>query len=154
MNLSHAWMLLLPWLVACSRETPPPQTHSPLPTTCRQAEFRKATGEFADIAAQRDAAVAAIEALPPDEPAHYLKRLEQEQGAVQALVSRAEAVTIPRCLGHAKELFVLYVEQSRKTIDMRRPGQDFSAYRLARDTAEGIRTQYDAEVRLQEKNQQ
>jgi hypothetical protein len=153
-GLRTALIVALVLAAACSREAPPEARPAKLPATCDRTQFQSATDQFDALVARRNEVLARVEAMPADEPAHYLRELERAQAEVRDLAARAQDVAVPRCLGHAKELVVRYLEQSRETMDMRRPGSDFSAYRLARETADGIHAQYAAEARLQAANRQ
>ena len=138
----------------CSREPAPGYTRSALPRTCDPARFGAATARFEQIAADRNAILARLQAVPKDEAVHYLRELERERAAMRELSSEAQKVEVPRCLHSAKEIFGHYIEQSLANMDLLRPDGDAAAYRFASETTEGIRSQYQNEVSQQARNQQ
>ena len=142
-------------LAACSRE-PPKDAAKPLvlPRTCDRARLASASDEFERLTRARDASLARIEAESPDEPVEYLRRLQGELAVFAELADAAPRIDVPRCLFQARDMYVRYLEASRTALDMRRPGLDFSQYRVARETADTIHGQFLTELNLQRKNEQ
>lgn len=151
-----ALALVLILVAICTRRPIDGPLGGKLPNTCASSQVAAAVADFSDLAAQRDAALARIEALPIEEPAEYVRVWQAEIAKLKDLAATAQAAGLPRCLAHAQELFVLYLAQSGRAAEQRRPeGEgDFADYRRALETADVIRGQYAAEVKLQEKNRQ
>jgi hypothetical protein len=153
MQMKYAACVLAAMLVAgCSKGAPEPQPSSKLPNTCGRDMFAATVRAFDDIAFERDQVLARIEALSIGEPAEYVRRWDQEKANLRQLAAKAEQVGLPRCLANAKELFLHYLEKTQAAVDLRAPSADFIDYRRERETADSIYAQYEAEVRLQEKN--
>ena len=138
----------------CSRAPDPGYTRTALPRTCDPARFGAAVSAFESVVKRRGEIFARIDALPTDEPNHYLRELEREKEALRALAAEAKTVEVPRCLYSAKEMFGHYMERTLADADLRRPDGDASAYRFALETTEAILSQYQTEVRNQSGNQQ
>jgi len=139
-------------LVACSKSAPEPQVSSKLPTTCGRDHFAATVKAFDEIAFERNEALARIEALPVAEPAEYVRRWDQEKAKLKELAAKADAVGLPRCLTNAKEIFLQYLAKTLAAAELRNPAADFIDYRREKETADSIYAQYEAEVRLQERN--
>jgi hypothetical protein len=146
-------ILVIGMASACSKKEEVSPTSGAMPRTCDRPRIQAAVDEFDRLGARRDEALKQIEAVPVAEPAHYLEKLKDTQGQVRDLAAKAEKVEIPRCLQHAKDLFVRFLNQSGTTLDLRTPEADFANYRFALETTERIRTQYMAEIELQKKNE-
>lgn len=149
-----ALALILILVALCTRKPFDVRTAEKLPNTCAVAQFAAAVDEFDELSGQGDQALVRIEALPPGEPAEYVRRWKQELDVLRELGSRADRVRVPRCLQHAQDLFEQYLEQTLHAAELRAPDKDVDDYRRARETAEIIRGQYAGEVKLQEKNRQ
>ena len=149
-----ALALLLVLAALCARTPPPDPSTSRLPNTCATPAFAAMVAEYDAMTTRRAEVLARIEAIPVEEPAEYVKRWKEEQAALAELSARAEAAGPPRCLIHAKELFVLHLARTQAAVELRAPDRDFSEYRRARETADSIHAQYLSEVKAQEKNRQ
>jgi hypothetical protein len=149
-----ALALVLVLVALCTRRPFDVRTGEVLPTTCAKAQFAAAVEELDGVAADSESALARIEVLPRDEPAEYVRRWKQERDGMRELGRRADAVRVPRCLAHAREIFDQFLDQSLHAAEIRAPDGDMDDYRRARETAEVIRGQYQGEVRQQEKNRQ
>ena len=149
-----ALALVLVLVALCVRKPPPDPTPAKLPNTCSTAPFAAAVAAFDGLLARRDEALKSIEAIPLDEPAEYVRQWRREEAVLSELSASAERVDPPRCLAHAKELFVQHLAQTQAAVALRAPDKDFADYRRARDVADAILAQFRAEVRLQEGNRQ
>ena len=147
-----ALALVLVLVALCVRKPPPDPTAAKLPNTCASAQFAAAVAAFDGLSAQRVDSLKALEAIPVDEPAEYVRRWRREEEVLAGLSSAAERVDLPRCLAHAKELFLQHLAQTQAAVALRSPDKDFADYRRARDIADAILAQFRAEVRLQESN--
>ena len=149
-------LVALAAIAACSRSEPPKDAAKPLvlPRTCDRARLASASDEFERLSRARDAALARIEAQSPDEPVEYLRHLQGELAALAELIDAAPKIDVPRCLFQARDMYARYLEASRTALDMRRPGRDFSHYRVARETADTVHGQFLTELSLQKKNEQ
>ena len=152
--MKFGWFLLAAaaLIAACSKSAPEPQVASTLPTTCGRGQFAATVAAFEDIASERDAVLARIEALSIDEPAEYVRRWDQEKSKLNELALKADGVGLPRCLARAKEIFLHYLAKTQAAVELRNPAANFMGYRREKETADSIYAQYEAEVRLQEKN--
>src|SRR5258708_1091225 len=99
-----ALALILIFVALCTRRPFDVPTANKLPNTCATAQFAAATDEFDGLAAQRDASLIRIEALPVDEPAEYVRLWQVELALLRDLSARAEGASAPRCLAHAQDL--------------------------------------------------
>jgi hypothetical protein len=149
-----ALALVLVLVALCARKPPPDPAAARLPNTCATAQFAAVVGEFEALSARRAEALKRIEAIPVDEPAEYVRRWKREEEVLAELSSAAERVELPRCLAHAKELFLQHLAQTRTALALRAPDRSFDEYRRARETADAIHAQYLGEIRLQEANRQ
>ena len=145
-------VLFLALLAACSRtETVQPRT-SALPATCDRAQFQAAVDQFEAVADRRDEILGRADKYPEAEPAEFLRRFERDLVEYRELAVQAQAISTPRCLRAAREMFAGYVEKSEAALEARRPGTDPSAYRQKRETADTIYAQFKTEVGQQRKN--
>jgi hypothetical protein len=149
-----ALALVLILVALCARKPPPDPVAARLPNTCATAQFAAVVGEFDALSARRADALKRVEAIPVDEPAEYVRLWKREGEVLSELSSAAERVEAPRCLAHAKELFLQQLAQTRTALSLRAPDRDFLDYRRARETADAIHGQYLREIRLQETNRQ
>jgi hypothetical protein len=149
-----ALALILVFVALCARRPLDGRLSDRLPNTCNAAQFAAMVDAFDDIATERYGALARVEVLRPEEPVEYVRNWQREQEVLKELALRADGVRAPRCLTHAKDLFEQYLAQTLRALDKRSPEQDFTDYRHALETTEGLYTQYRAELRLQEKNRE
>ena len=138
--------------VACSRTEPVQPRTQPLPATCDRAQFQAALEQFEAIADRRDEMLGRADKYPEAEPAEYLRRFERDLAEYRELAAQAQAISTPRCLRNAREIFAGYLEKSEAALEARRPGTDPSAYRQKRETADTVYGQFKTEVGQQRKN--
>ena len=147
-------VLFLALLAACSRtESVQPRTAA-LPATCDRVQFQAAVDQFEAVADRRDEILGRADKYPEAEPAEYLRRFEKDLADYRELGTQARAISPPRCLQTAREMFAGYIEKSEAALEARRPGTDPSTYRTKRETADTIYGQFKTEVGQQRKNAQ
>jgi len=148
-----ALALVLVLVAICTRRPFDAPLSGRLPNTCNTAQFASTVAQLDALRDEQLRALARVEAAPANEPFEYSQRWKREQEALTQLASKAAAeVREPRCLAHAKALFIRYLEETAKALELRAPDRDFAEYRRARESAESIHAQYVSELRLQEKN--
>ena len=145
-------VLFFALLAACSRtEQVQPRTAA-LPATCDRVQFQAAVDQFEAVADRRDEILGRADKYPEAEPAEYLRSFEKDLAEYRELAAQAEAISTPRCLRAAREIFAGYLEKSEAALEARRPGTDSSIYRQRRETADTIYAQFKTEVGQQRKN--
>ena len=149
-----ALALVLVLVAICTRRPFDAKLSERLPNTCNPAQFAATVAAFDDLRTDQSLALSRVEKTPTDEPLDYAIALKREQEVLRDLHGKAAAVQEPRCLAHAKELFLRYQEETSKALDLRAADKDFSDYRRARESSESIYAQYASELKLQEKNRQ
>jgi DNA polymerase/3'-5' exonuclease PolX len=149
-----ALALVLVLVAICTRRPLDGKLSERLPNTCNAAQFREAAVAFEDLRFNQSMALERVEKMPIREPLDYALTLKRELATLRDLEGKASAVSEPRCLAHAKQLFIRYLEETQKALALRGADKDFNDYRRARESAENIHAQYAAEVKLQEKNRQ
>ena len=149
-----ALALILVLVALCTRRPFDVKTSERLPNTCATAQFAETIAALDDLRIDQSLALSRVESMSVAEPLDYALALKQGQGELRALQGQATGVREPRCLAHAKELFVRYLEETLKALELRVGGEEFDDYRRARESAESIYAQYRAELKLQEKNRQ
>ncbi len=125
-----------------------------MPAVCDRAQFQAAIDQFETVADRRDELLARADKYPEGEPAEYLRLFEKDLVEYRELAANAQAISAPRCLKAAREIFVGYIEKSEAALEARRPGTDPSSYRFKRETADTIYAQFKTEVGQQRKNAQ
>ena len=140
--------------VACSRKAPEAPRPVALPAVCSKIQFDEAVEALDDIAFKRDEILSRADKYPADEPAEFLRLVSRDEKELAGLAAQARAVSAPRCLQAALPMFDDYMERSRVALEARRPGEDPSAFRERRDTADAVLRQYNTEVGQQRGNAQ
>jgi len=149
-----ALALILILVAICTRRPLDGKLAERLPDTCNAAQFAGTVSAFEELRLDQSLAVSRVESTPIQEPLDYAEVMKREQQVLRELQGKASAVREPRCLGHAKELFLRYLQETSKALALRGADKNFSDYRRARESAETIRAQYASELKLQEKNRQ
>ena len=151
---AFALALILILVALCTRKPMEEKIAERLPNTCATLQFGTATDAFESLSLQRDDVLKRVEALRTDEPLEYVLQLRRDVDALRSLATTAEGTFAPRCLDHAKELMVKFLDDSARALELRVPDKEPVDYERARDVANNVRSQYFAEVKLQEKNRQ
>lgn len=149
-----ALALVLVLVAICTRRPFDERLTDRLPNTCDTNQFAALAAALEDLRLDQSMALERVEKMPIDEPLDYAETLRRELGTLREIETKAAAVREPRCLAHAKALFLRYLEETQKAVEMRKADSDFAVYRLARETNENVYAQYRAELGLQEKNRQ
>ena len=149
-----ALALVLILVAICTRRPLDGKLAERLPDTCNAAQFTETVAAFGELRTDQSFALSSVEATSIEEPLDYAIALKREKEVLRNLHGKAEGVRVPRCLAHAKELFLRYLEETSKALDLRRADKDVGDYRRARESAESIYSQYRSELKLQEKNRQ
>jgi hypothetical protein len=149
-----ALALVLVLVAICTRRPFDVRTSERLPNTCNAQDFSAMVETFDGLRFNQSVVLERIEKLPLDEPLEYVINWQREQAILKDLAARAGAVREPRCLTQAKSLFLRYLEETLKAVELRAPDKDFTDYRRARESADSIDAQYRAELKLQEANRQ
>ena len=147
-----ALALILILVAICTRRPLDGKLAERLPNTCNTAQFTETVVAFGELRTDQSFALSRVEATSIEEPLDYALALKREQEVLRDLHGKAAVVREPRCLAHAKELFLRYIEETSKALDLRGADKDFGDYRRARESAESIYAQYRSELQLQEKN--
>ena len=140
--------------VACSRKEPEAPRPIAMPAVCSKVQFDAAVEALDDIAFKRDEILGRADQYPVDEPVEFLRLVNRDEKELAALATQAKAVDAPRCLHAALPMFDDYMDKSRVALEARHPGEDPSAFREKRDTADAVLGQYKTEVRQQRANAQ
>jgi hypothetical protein len=142
-------------LCACGKAGPIEEPRkASMPAVCARAQFQDALDRFEAAADRRDALLLRAEKYPQGEPAEYLRRYEKDLAEYRELAREAAAIAVPRCLREAREIFIGYLDKSDAAMVARHPGEDPSAYRQRRETADTVYAQFRSEVAQQRKNAQ
>ena len=149
-----ALALVLVLVAICTRRPLDGKLSERLPNTCAATQFAETVAALDDLRIDQSLALSRVESTSIEEPLNYATIQKREQGLLGELHGKATGVREPRCLVHAKELFLRYLEETGKALELRGPDKDFTDYRRARESAEIIYGQYVAEMKLQERNRQ
>ena len=149
-----ALALVLVLVAICTRRPFDGKLAERLPNTCASAQFEETVAALDDLRMGQSLALSRVESMSIEEPLDYAIALKEGQGELRALEAKAQGVREPRCLAHAKALFIRYLEETLEALGQRGADRDFSDYRRARESAESIYQQYRAELKLQERNRQ
>ena len=148
-----AWAAIL-LAVACSKTEPVVPRPVAMPAVCSKIQFDAALAAFEDVAFRRDLILARADGYPLDEPVEYLRLVTQDEEEFRELAAQAGAISVPRCLRMATQMFEDYVDRSRAALEARRPGNDPAVYREKRETADTVYAQFKAEIAQQRRNAQ
>jgi hypothetical protein len=149
-----ALALVLVLAAICTRRPLDGKLAERLPNTCAATQFAETIASLDDLRIDQSLALSRVESTSIEEPLDYATILKREGALLGELRGKATGVREPRCLVHAKALFLRYLEESAKALELRAPDKDFTDYRRARESAETIYGQYLAELKLQERNRQ
>jgi len=149
-----ALALVLVLVAICTRRPLDGKLAERLPNTCASAQFEETVAALDDLRIGQSLVLSRVESRSVEEPFDYSIALKDGQGELRALQAKAQSVREPRCLAHAKALFVRYLEETLEALGRRVADRDFGDYRRARESAESIYEQYRSELKLQEGNRQ